>query len=58
MRRRYKSRLHVPGLVDTYMQGGTRLDSYITHNMPFDAINEGFDLLHSGKCLRVVLTFQ
>lgn len=39
-----------------YMAGGTRLDDYVTHTMKFDQINEAFDLLHAGKCLRVVLT--
>jgi len=54
----FKSRLQVPGLVDKYMSGGTRLDDYITHRMKFDQINEAFELLHSGKSLRTVLTFQ
>jgi len=39
------------------MKGETMLDDYITHNMKFEEINEAFDLLHSGKCLRAVLTF-
>ena len=54
----YKSRLQVPDLVELYMKGETKLDDYITHNMAFDQINEAFDLLHSGKCLRVVLGFS
>ena len=115
----YKSRSQVPGLVDKYMAGGTKLDDYITHNMKFDQvmrtpqtrrsrsmaelsssapswlsshrlghhqllsncviccryvpchdaddsgrppllllqINEAFELLHAGECLRCVLTF-
>lgn len=53
----YKSRIQVPELVKKYMGGGTKLDDYITHNMKFDQINEAFDLLHAGKCLRCVLTF-
>jgi S-(hydroxymethyl)glutathione dehydrogenase/alcohol dehydrogenase len=47
----------VPELVKDYMAGTTLLDKYITHEMKFDDINEAFDLLHSGKCLRTVLTF-
>lgn len=47
----------VPDLVKDYMDGVTMLDKYITHEMKFDEINEAFDLLHSGKCLRTVLTF-
>uniref|UniRef100_A0A061S8I9 S-(hydroxymethyl)glutathione dehydrogenase n=1 Tax=Tetraselmis sp. GSL018 TaxID=582737 RepID=A0A061S8I9_9CHLO len=53
----YKSRKQVPELVQKYMAGGTRLDDYITHEMKFDQINEAFDLLHAGKCLRCVLSF-
>lgn len=40
------------------MAGGTRLDAYITHRMPFAAINDAFDLLHKGETLRTVLTFD
>ena len=54
----YKSRLDVPGLVEKYRRGGTRLDDYVTHEMHFDRINEAFELLHEGKCLRVVLSFD
>lgn len=47
----------VPELVNEYMAGKTLLDKYITHEMDFDQINDAFDLLHSGKTLRTVLTF-
>ena len=53
----YKSRRDVPGLVEKYMDGKTRLDDYITHTMSFDRINEAFDLLHKGECLRCVMSF-
>ena len=51
------SRLQVPGLVDSYMEGKTLLDQYISHEMPFAEINQAFDLLRSGDALRTVLTF-
>lgn len=54
----YKSGLQVPELVARYMKGDTRLDQYISHEMPFDKINEAFDLLHSGEALRTVLQFE
>ncbi|PNH11763.1 Alcohol dehydrogenase class-3, partial [Tetrabaena socialis] len=54
----YKSRVQVPDLVTEYMSGSTLLDKYITHNMKFDQINEAFELLHAGECLRCVLTFD
>lgn len=53
----FKSRSQVPGLVDRCMKGELGLDKYITHKLPFDKINEGFHLLHEGKCLRCVLYF-
>mmetsp|Transcript_22711 Transcript_22711/g.40206 ORF Transcript_22711/g.40206 Transcript_22711/m.40206 type:complete len:254 (-) Transcript_22711:475-1236(-) len=53
----YKSRIDVPKLVEQYMNGETMLDKYITHSLKFDQINEAFELLHEGKCLRCVLTF-
>ena len=54
----YKSRLQVPDLVAMYMRGETKLDDYVTHVMNFDQINDAFELLHGGKCLRVVLKFE
>lgn len=53
----YKSRIQIPDLVNKYMLGETLLDKYITHTMSFDQINEAFDLLRKGECLRTVLTF-
>ncbi|XP_057338007.1 alcohol dehydrogenase class-3 [Microplitis mediator] len=53
----WKSKDSVPKLVDEYMKKKLILDEFITHEMPFDKINEGFQLLHSGKCLRAVLKF-
>ena len=54
----YKSRPQVPELVAEYMAGGTMLDRYVTHTLPFARINEAFELLHSGKTLRTVLTLD
>lgn len=53
----YKSRRDVPKLVEKYQAGDTMLDKYVTHTMKFDQINEAFDLMKSGDCLRVVLSF-
>eukprot|EP00929_Paragymnodinium_shiwhaense_P009925 TRINITY_DN114343_c0_g1_i1.p1 TRINITY_DN114343_c0_g1~~TRINITY_DN114343_c0_g1_i1.p1 ORF type:complete len:695 (-),score=186.05 TRINITY_DN114343_c0_g1_i1:374-2458(-) len=53
----WKSKPQVPILVDLYMSGELKINEYITHNMEFKQINEAFDLLHKGECLRVVLTF-
>jgi S-(hydroxymethyl)glutathione dehydrogenase/alcohol dehydrogenase len=56
----WKSRPQVPLLVERAMRGdgsGARLDDYVTHEMNFDRINEAFELLHKGECLRCVLKF-
>lgn len=53
----WKSRPQVPMLVDLVMQGELKIDEYITHKMKFEQINEAFELLHKGECLRCVLTF-
>lgn len=53
----WKSKPQVPMLVDQYMDGQLKIDEYVTHEMKFGEINEAFDLMHRGECLRVVLTF-
>merc|ERR1711933_647121 len=53
----WKSRPQVPILVDLCMAGELKIDDYITHTMEFKQINEAFDLLHKGDCLRCVLKF-
>ncbi|XP_012268980.2 alcohol dehydrogenase class-3 [Athalia rosae] len=51
----WKSRESMPKLISDYKSKKLLLDEFVTHNLPFDKINEGFDLLHAGKCLRAVL---
>ncbi|XP_058049602.1 alcohol dehydrogenase 1B-like isoform X2 [Ahaetulla prasina] len=53
----WKSKDTVPKLVSDFMNKRFSLDPLITHTLPFDKINEGFELLHSGKSIRCVLTF-
>lgn len=53
----WKSKESVPKLVKDYQSKKLLLDEFITHDMPFNKINEGFDLLHSGNCLRAVLHY-
>lgn len=52
-----KSRRDVPKIVDWYMEGKIEIDRLITHLMPLDQINHGFDLMHEGKSIRGVVTF-
>ncbi|XP_076998860.1 alcohol dehydrogenase E chain-like isoform X1 [Tamandua tetradactyla] len=53
----FKSKDSVPKLVTEVMANKFPLDSLITHVLPFEKINEGFDLLRSGKSIRTILTF-
>ncbi len=50
-------RTHVPRIVDWYMQGKINIDDLITHTLPLERINEGFDLMHAGKSIRTVVTY-
>lgn len=45
----WKSRDSVPKLVEEYMSNILPLDGFVTHKLPFEKINEGFTLLHSGE---------
>ena len=52
-----RGRSELPGYVERYMQGEIPLRDFITHNMPLEDINQSFDLMHSGKSIRSVVTF-
>jgi S-(hydroxymethyl)glutathione dehydrogenase/alcohol dehydrogenase len=52
-----RGRTDVPKIVDWYMEGKIEIDPMITHTMPLDKINEGFDLMHDGKSIRSVITY-
>jgi S-(hydroxymethyl)glutathione dehydrogenase/alcohol dehydrogenase len=52
-----KGRTDVPKIVDWYMEGKINIDDLITHVMPLEKINEGFDLMHQGESIRSVVTF-
>ena len=42
-------RTDVPKIVDWYMDGKINIDDLITHTMPLDDINKGFDLMHARR---------
>lgn len=52
----WKSKDSIPKLVADYKNHKFDLDVLVTHTLPFDKINEAFDLLHQGKSIRTVLT--
>ncbi|XP_053559443.1 alcohol dehydrogenase 1 isoform X1 [Bombina bombina] len=53
----WKSKESVPRLVDDYMQNKFNLDELVSHTLPFNDINKGFELLRSGKSIRTILMF-
>lgn len=52
-----RGRTDVPKIVDWYMEGRINIDDLITHTLPLDKINEGFDLMHEGKSIRSVVLY-
>ena len=52
-----KGRTDVPRIVDWYMDGKIKLDDLITHTMPLEDINQGFDLMHKGESIRTVVVY-
>ncbi len=52
-----RGRTDVPKIVDWYMDGKIDIDSLITHTMPLDDINKGFDLMHRGESIRSVVVY-
>lgn len=52
-----RGRTDVPKIVDWYMDKKINIDDLITHVLPLDRINEGFELMHAGKSIRAVVTY-
>ncbi len=52
-----RGRTDVPKIVDWYMEGKINIDDLITHTMPLDQINHGFDLMSKGESIRSVVIY-
>jgi S-(hydroxymethyl)glutathione dehydrogenase / alcohol dehydrogenase len=52
-----RGRTDVPRIVDWYMDGKINIDDLITHTLPLDRINEGFDLMKRGESIRAVVVY-
>ncbi|KAG0668527.1 S-(hydroxymethyl)glutathione dehydrogenase [Maudiozyma exigua] len=52
-----KGRSEMGGLIKDYQNKKLKVDEFITARRTFDEINEGFEDLHNGTCLRTVLKF-
>ncbi|KAG8454168.1 hypothetical protein GDO86_000709 [Hymenochirus boettgeri] len=53
----WKSKEAVPRLVADFMANKFNLDGLVSHMLPFNQINEGFELLRSGKSIRTILMY-
>ena len=52
-----RGRTDVPRIVDWYMDGRINIDDLITHVLPFEQINQGFDLMRRGESIRSVVVY-
>ena len=52
-----RGRTDVPKIVNWYMAGKIQIDPMITHTLPLDEINTGFELMREGKSIRSVVVF-
>ncbi|AQZ96411.1 S-(hydroxymethyl)glutathione dehydrogenase/class III alcohol dehydrogenase [Halopseudomonas phragmitis] len=53
-----KGRTELPSYVAKAQTGEIPLDTFITHTMGLERINEAFDLMHEGKSIRTVIHFK
>ncbi|HUP97229.1 MAG TPA: S-(hydroxymethyl)glutathione dehydrogenase/class III alcohol dehydrogenase [Usitatibacter sp.] len=52
-----RGRTDVPRIVDWYMEGKLKIDPLITHRLPLERINEGFQLMERGESIRSVVVY-
>ncbi|XP_038875569.1 alcohol dehydrogenase-like 4 [Benincasa hispida] len=53
----FKGRTQLPHFAKQCIQGVVKLDEFITHELPFEKINDALQLLVDGKSLRCLLQF-
>ncbi|BFZ58164.1 formate dehydrogenase (NAD+) [Savitreella phatthalungensis] len=53
-----KGRTELPGLVDQYLMGDLKVDEYVTHHEKLSTINQGFEAMKDGGCLRCVCNME
>ena len=52
-----RGRTDVPKIVDWYMEGKIEIDPMITHTLPLERINDGFELMKRGESIRSVVVY-
>lgn len=53
-----KGRSQLPDLVDDYMTGKLKVDEFITHRKTLTQLNDGFQVMHEGNCIRCVVDME
>lgn len=53
-----RGRSELPDYVQRYLDGEFELDTFITHTLGLEQINQAFDLMHAGKSIRTVIHFD
>ncbi|XP_020588598.1 alcohol dehydrogenase-like 6 [Phalaenopsis equestris] len=54
----WRPKTDLPSLVQKYMDKEIHLEGLVTHDIMIDNINEAFNLMKEGKCLRCVIHMQ
>jgi len=49
-----KGRSELPNLVEDYLKGTLKVDEFVTHRKTLGQINEAFEVMKSGDCIRAV----
>lgn len=44
--------------MDDYLQGKLKVDEFITHRKPLAEINEAFETMKDGDCIRAVVNMR
>jgi S-(hydroxymethyl)glutathione dehydrogenase/alcohol dehydrogenase len=53
-----KGRSQLPGLVQDYQDGKLKVDEFITHRKRLDEINNAFEVMKQGDCIRAVVNMR
>lgn len=51
----WKSRDSVPTLVDDYMKKKLKIDEFVTNDFKLENVNDAFEAMHSGTCIRAII---
>jgi S-(hydroxymethyl)glutathione dehydrogenase/alcohol dehydrogenase len=53
-----KGRSELPSYVEKSQTGEIPLDTFITHTLGLEEINQAFELMHEGRSIRTVVHFN